>query len=273
MSAAAARWEGQSAADLQQRWDRPHVHIYGRVDSTNTRARELAEAGAAAGTLIVADEQTAGRGLESRRWHSPRGSGLYLTLVLRPSRLVNPTLIPLIAGMAVARSIERSMADMHVGIKWPNDLIVRDRKAGGVLCESTWAGKEPNYLVIGVGINVSQGADEFPSELRDIATSLWLAGGGGPSRLELADLVIDELEERCAAPPDTLDRESLKEFDERDWLRDRRCSIERDGTPPVRATVVGIAPDGALLFRPDRGALERITAGHVLVEDLPTPDY
>lgn len=274
MTRRASHWDGQTLSALQERWDRPHIHLYSRIGSTNTLAVQLAGEGAPPGTLVVADEQTAGRGLGARRWHSPRGSGLYLSVVLRPEKLVNPMLLPLLAGMGAAKAVERLIGGTtRVGVKWPNDLIVDDRKAGGVLCEASWASREPNYAVVGVGINVNQRQQDFPDVLRGIATSLRIAVGRPVSRLELADLAIREVEERCADPPEALDWELLKQYDERDWLRDRRCMIERDDATPLQGTVVGIAPDGALLFRPDRGALERVTSGRVLTDELPLPDY
>jgi biotin-(acetyl-CoA carboxylase) ligase len=109
--------------------------------------------------------------------------------------------------------------------------------------------------------------------LKDVAISLDMAAGCVVSRLELADRIIDEVETSCLNPPEILDREFLRRFDDFDWLRDRRCAVDSGGSTPLAGTAVGIAPDGALLFRPDRGALQRVTAGHVLVDELPTPDF
>jgi len=273
MTREASRWEGQSIRELRDRWDRPHVHIYSRIDSTNARARELADGAAPAGTLVLADEQTAGKGLEGRSWYSPKGSGLYLSLVLRPREASSPLLIPLLAGIGTARAIERVVPQLRPAIKWPNDMIVKDRKLGGILSEATWAGTAPKYIVLGVGLNVQQRPRDFPDELSEVAISIRMAAGRQISRLQLADAVIEEVEERCADLPASLDRECLREFDERDWLRDRRCAVQQPESQPRPGTAVGIAPDGALLFRPDRGALERVTSGRILVEELPLPDY
>lgn len=273
MTRKASRWEGCALSTLRERWDRPHVHIFSRTDSTNARAVELADDGAPAGTLVLADEQTAGRGLVGRRWHSPKGAGLYLSLVFRPKQLENPLVIPVLAGLGAIRAVEATLGSAPVGFKWPNDLIVRDRKAGGVLSEAAWAGEAPNYFVLGVGVNVNQRSSDFPPELREAAISLTMAAGEPVSRLELADGVIREVEELCAAPLPALDRELLRQFDEYDWLRDRRCAVERGAGQLIRGIAVGIAPDGALLFRPDRGALERVSSGRVRCDDLPLPDY
>jgi BirA family biotin operon repressor/biotin-[acetyl-CoA-carboxylase] ligase len=273
MTRKTSSWEGQSLEALRERWDRKHVHLYSRIDSTNNQAKLLAAEGAPAGSLVVADEQTAGRGVAKRRWHSPKGAGLYLSLLLRPRQVPNPLLLPVLAGFASVRAIASLLGDVQVGVKWPNDVIVRDRKAGGVLSEGVWSGDEPNYLVLGIGLNVHQKSSDFPASLRDVAISLDMAAGRAVSRLELADRVIAEVEERCVNPPETLDREFLKQFDDYDWLRDRRCSIAQADAKSREGMAVGIAPDGALLFRPDRGALERLTSGRVVVPDLQLPAY
>ena len=274
MNRIVSRWDGETLQALKERWDRPHLHIYSEVDSTNERARELAEGNAPAGTIVLADMQVQGKGLAGRRWHSPKGGGLYLSLILRPAMLPNPTLLPLLAGLGIARAVRRLVPKAEVAMKWPNDLIVNDRKAGGALSEASFQGERPNYVVLGVGINVNHQPEDFPPELRAVAISLAEAAGDTISRLALADLVLGEIEERCAQPPENLDSEQLREFDEYDWLRDRRCSVEstRDGARQHGAAV-GIAPDGALLFRPDKGALRRVTTERIVAEELPLPDF
>lgn len=273
MTRKASSWEGERLAALRERWDRPHVHIYSSIDSTSTLAVELADEGAAAGTIVLADQQTGGRGVSTRRWHSPKGAGLYLSLVLRPNEVPNPLLLPLLAGLGAARAAQTLVRGAAVGVKWPNDVIVANRKAGGVIAEAAWSGTQPKYVVLGIGVNVHQKAADFPAALRAVAISLDSAAGHAISRLELADRIIREVEDSCLNPPEILDREFLRQFDDYDWLRDRRCSIDSGGSPPLAGTAVGIAPDGALLFRPDRGALQRVTAGRVLVDELPTPDF
>ncbi len=273
MSRGAAVWEGRSAGELKLRWARPELYVFARLDSTNDRARRLAEDGAPHGTVVLADEQSAGRGVGSHRWHSPKGAGVYLSIVLRPERPPNPLLLPLLAGLATARAAARLLEGVPIGIKWPNDLIVADRKAGGVLCEASWSGRAPGYVVVGVGVNVHQGPLDFPEPLRAVATSLDMAAGRQISRLALLDLLIPGLEARCTEPPAVLDRDLLREFDELDWLRGRRGFLKRADGSLVRGAAAGIAPDGALLFRPDGGALERVTSGRVRVEELPVPDY
>ncbi len=273
MTRKGSKWEGLTLVALRERWDRAHVHLYSSVDSTNTQGVKLAEEDAPAGTIVLADEQTAGRGAATRRWHSPKGAGLYMSLVLRPKQAPNPLLIPILAGLAVARAIEGLIGGSAIGVKWPNDLIVAGRKVGGVLSEASWAGSQPKFVVLGIGVNVHQKPRDFPPALRDVATSLDMAAGRSVSRLALADRIIAEVEDRCVSLPEMLDREFLRQFDAYDWLRDRRCATEEARSTSVAGVAVGIAPDGALLFRPDRGALRRLTSERINVEELPTPDY
>jgi BirA family biotin operon repressor/biotin-[acetyl-CoA-carboxylase] ligase len=273
LSGRAATWEGQTPEALERRWNSPQVHLHVSIDSTNNRAKELANCGAPGGTVVLTDEQTAGRGLETRRWHSPRGAGLYLSIILKPESAPNPLLIPLFAGLGVAIAVERLLDGVHVGVKWPNDVIVTDRKAGGVLSEAAWAGRTPHYVVVGVGVNVHQAADDFPEALRPVAISLDMAAGRTVPRLELADLVVSEVRDHCRVLPETLDHEFMRQFNQHDWLRQRRCEVETPDAPRLRGRAMGIAPDGALLIQSDRGALERVSSGRVLVVELPVPDY
>jgi BirA family biotin operon repressor/biotin-[acetyl-CoA-carboxylase] ligase len=272
MIRAASEWDGQSLERLRRRWARSDIYVYGLVDSTNTRAKELAKAGAAPGTIVLADAQAAGRGLARRRWHSPSGSGLYVSLILRPACVPNPLLVPLLAGLAVARAIEQSAGGIRVGLKWPNDLIAGDRKMGGVLVEGAWTRGKPAWLVIGVGINVHVQPDDFPEALRPVATSLDTAGRR-ISRLALADSVIGELEARCNELPVRLEGDLLKQLAERDWLRDRRCIVESPGREETRGVAVGVTPDGALVVRSESGVPISVTSGRIRADELLTPEY
>jgi BirA family biotin operon repressor/biotin-[acetyl-CoA-carboxylase] ligase len=139
----------------------PRVHLR-RTDSTNERARELAVRGAPHGTLVTASEQTAGRGRQGRTWSAPAGKALLCSLVLRDP----PRLLPLAAGVAVAE-----VAGENALIKWPNDILIEDRKVAGILVEGR---PQQHWAVLGIGLNVALRSDDFPSELRDQAGTLGL---------------------------------------------------------------------------------------------------
>ncbi|MCP2620067.1 biotin--[acetyl-CoA-carboxylase] ligase [Candidatus Aminicenantes bacterium AC-334-K16] len=137
--------------------------------STNDVLRELAEQGEEDGVVVLAEEQTAGRGTKGRSWFSPRGKGLYLSVLLRPER--ESALFPLMAGVAVAEAIAEEYS-LWVRLRWPNDLIWEAKKLGGILCESSFAGRKLSYVIIGIGLNLNQLEKDFPVPLRKTAVSL-----------------------------------------------------------------------------------------------------
>jgi BirA family biotin operon repressor/biotin-[acetyl-CoA-carboxylase] ligase len=141
--------------------------------STNDLATKLAEKGADEGTVVVAEEQTKGRGTKGRSWQSACGKGLYASVILRPKQK-DISLLPLMAGVACAEAV-RGATGLEVGLKWPNDIVWRKKKLGGILCESSFLGDTVVYAVLGLGLNVNQKRSDFPDELRPIATSLRIA--------------------------------------------------------------------------------------------------
>jgi len=150
------------------------IHRLTSCPSTNEFALALAREGAEEGTVVIAAEQTAGRGTKGRVWHSPAGKGLYASVILRPRRR-DLSLLPLVAGIAGAEAV-RDAAGVEARLKWPNDIVCGGRKLGGILCEGSYSGGFPVYAVLGIGLNVGQKRDDFPPELRMQATSLRLIG-------------------------------------------------------------------------------------------------
>jgi len=177
----------------------PLVHeaiVFDRVTSTNDLLRKLAADGAPAGTVVLAEEQTGGRGRMGSRWHSPLGVGLYLSVLFRPSsdprHLTRWTL-----GAAVAAAEAcRAATGAEIGIRWPNDLLWRGAKLAGALAESRGTTNRATDLVIGLGVNVGQAPRDFPDDLRDSASSLAIAcGGRAPAREDLAAGFLTRLAE------------------------------------------------------------------------------
>jgi len=155
------------------------VHRLASVPSTNDAARALALDGAAHGTAVLAKEQTRGRGTKGRAWHSPAGLGLYASFVLRGpggGDLPFPHLVPLAAGLAASDAV-RETSGVETLLKWPNDVVHRGRKLGGILCEAQSGGEAGGFAVVGIGINVGHGPDDFPEGLRAASTSVKIAGG------------------------------------------------------------------------------------------------
>ncbi len=165
-----SREELQSILDTQ--WAGKEIVCLDVVDSTNTKAKELAEKGYPSGTLVVAQQQTAGKGRRGRGWESPAGSGIFMTLLLKPA--IDPdhaSMLTLVAALSVAKALaEITQAD--VKIKWPNDIVVNGKKICGILTEMSAQLNHINHIVIGIGINVHN--EDFSEELRPVASSLLL---------------------------------------------------------------------------------------------------
>jgi BirA family transcriptional regulator, biotin operon repressor / biotin---[acetyl-CoA-carboxylase] ligase len=258
------RWEGRTGAELAALWALPEVRVHTRVGSTSDLARALAEHGAAAGTLVLADEQTAGRGRAGRGWSSAAGLGLWLSAVLRPAALPHPGALPLLLGLRIAQALDRWVAPATVGIKWPNDLILSGRKVAGLLCEGVWSGAGPAFVVAGIGVNVLHRETDFPPQILGNATSLGLHAGQEVRRLEVATAVAQSLRSllglEIALSPEDLDR-----LRARDYLRGRAVAVCDPPSGAVLAEGVadGIAADGSLRVRHPDGAVAAVQAGTV----------
>lgn len=162
---------------LSTTWLGRRIELFDSLPSTNREAVQLAQADVEHGTVVVAGSQTAGRGRLSRTWFSPPGANLYCSTILRttrpPERVAEwLSWLPLISALAAAEAIEQVSA-IHVSVKWPNDLLISERKVGGILCESGTGIRSDPFQVIGIGINVNMDHDDWPTDLRDSATSIW----------------------------------------------------------------------------------------------------
>lgn len=158
---------------------------FATVSSTNDVAKELALQGEEEGTVILAEEQTAGRGTKGRSWYSARSLGLYASVILRPTRS-DLSLLPLAMGLACREALNEAF---HLGVvsKWPNDLILHKKKVGGILLESSFTGNWPSFVIFGFGINVNHEINDFPEELKDKAISLRQACGRKIDRPQLLE--------------------------------------------------------------------------------------
>jgi BirA family transcriptional regulator, biotin operon repressor / biotin---[acetyl-CoA-carboxylase] ligase len=218
----------------------PRVH-HRVADSTNERAKELARAGAPHGTLVTAGEQTAGRGRQGRSWLARPGSSVLMSLVLRDP----PESLPLAAAVAVAEAVPADCL-----IKWPNDVLVSGRKLAGILVEGR---PQEGWAVLGIGLNVTTPAADFPAELRDIATSLAAALGEALDTEEVLAALLARLDTRLASPLD----EVLEEWRGRDALLG--SEVHWSGGA---GTAAGIAADGSLLVDTESGQVT-LAAGEV----------
>ncbi len=229
-----------------------------RVGSTMDVLHQMAEAGASARAAVVAGEQTGGRGSRGRGWVSRRG-GLWLSVLFRPGAAPGLELMSLRIGLAVAEALELLGAP-PVGLKWPNDLMLGDRKLGGVLCEARWQGNAPGWVVAGLGLNV---ANATPASLRAIATRLISVLPG----ITPEDLVAPLLAALRRVDPDAgpLTADERARFQCRDWLHGRPLRA------PAAGVAVGLSPDGALLVQLAAGATTAVRAGTIELADSSTP--
>jgi BirA family biotin operon repressor/biotin-[acetyl-CoA-carboxylase] ligase len=228
----------------------PRVH-HRVTDSTNERARELALRGAPHGTLVTADEQTAGRGRQGRTWLAPSGEALLMSVVLR-NLAAAQAYLPLAAALAVCDACEQS-APVRCEIKWPNDVWIDGRKVAGILIEGR---PQDGWAVVGIGLNVATAQEEFPDELREIATSLQAAGGASESPYAPAAVLgplLRALDARLAGAPTQI----IAAWRERDALRGR--SVRWHGGEGKAA---GIDDSGALMVETSSGRVT-LDAGEV----------
>lgn len=176
-----------------------NIRLHDVVGSTQDELRALAEQGAPEGTLVIAEQQTSGRGRMGRSWVSPPGKGVWMSLLLRPSVPLPLTpQLTLLAAVALSRAINR-VVPLDIGIKWPNDLLVEGRKISGILLESAAEDERLRYVVVGLGISVNLDAEDYPEELLEKAISLKMAAGGQAiSRSELIAAVLEQFEQLYA---------------------------------------------------------------------------
>jgi BirA family biotin operon repressor/biotin-[acetyl-CoA-carboxylase] ligase len=251
--------------EVVRRWYEPRLlrgEIVHRdtIDSTNRLAAELARGGAAEGTVVLAEQQTAGRGRLGRTWESPAGVNLYGSIVLRPG--VPPVEVPrltLVAGIAVAEAIAATIA-VRPQIKWPNDVLLSGRKVAGVLTELEAEAERVRFVIVGIGVNLNARRGDFPPELAAKATSLALAGGAPVDRAAFTGRLLGAFDE--------LYGEFLRggfgalrpRYDAFHCLPGRRVTV--DGRPPLTGTVRGVDDEGALLVD-DGTAVRRVVSGEV----------
>jgi BirA family biotin operon repressor/biotin-[acetyl-CoA-carboxylase] ligase len=235
------------------------IVYYSSIGSTNEVLKELAAQGAPEGTLVIADEQTEGKGRLGRKWVAPPGTSLLMSLLFRPD--LAPSQAPrltMICSLAIADAIE-GLTGLPVGLKWPNDIFIGDKKAGGILTESATTGGHLDYVVVGMGLNVNLAVSTLP-ELSGMATSLSQELGREVSRLELLWRILGEIETRY---------KSLRrgESPHEEWAA-RLINLGREVQVTMPHGVLvgwaeGVDADGALILRTPDGQCRRILAGDV----------
>ncbi len=240
-----------------------HLLVYGdRIDSTNERALELLDRGFPEGTLVVAEEQTQGRGRRGRTWASPARLGIYATLLLRPAlEAARVPLIAFAASVGLARALEEA-AGTKVEIKWPNDLVLHGRKLAGLLAEARTYEERP-AVVVGLGINVNMAREDLPEEFRDQATSLLLATGRKWDRSLLLERLLERWEEEHFRLLRDGGSEILLRWKERSWLREGTLVRAELGDEVLRGIFRGLEPGGEMRLEVEEGAIRQLAFGEV----------
>lgn len=227
-------------------WVAKEVLYFDTIDSTNTKAQELAEKGYPSGTLVVADKQESGKGRRGRSWVSPSGTGIFMTLMIKPD--INPnnaSMLTLVAALAVAKAIT-SVTGEKALIKWPNDIVVNGKKVCGILTEMNAQFDYINHIVVGIGINVHN--ESFPEEISQMASSLMIEAGG--KRFHRAQIIAETMsyfEQYYDTFLKTQDLSALvREYDE--LLVNRNKSVRvLDPKEPFDGKAMGITPKGELI--------------------------
>lgn len=227
-------------------WVAKEVLYFDTIDSTNTKAQELAEKGYPSGTLVVADKQESGKGRRGRSWVSPSGTGIFMTLMIKPD--INPnnaSMLTLVAALAVAKAIT-SVTGEEALIKWPNDIVINGKKVCGILTEMNAQFDYINHIVVGIGINVHN--ESFPEEISRMASSLMIEAGG--KRFHRAQIIAETMsyfEQYYDTFLKTQDLSALvREYDE--LLVNRNKSVRvLDPKEPFDGKAMGITPKGELI--------------------------
>ena len=253
-----------SAASIERFLTNPAVSVefHSSIDSTNNRAKALAAAGCPQGTLVVADCQTAGRGRQGRPFYSPAGTGVYFSLVLRPSfPLADVTFITSYAAVCTARAMEE-IFDVDVQIKWVNDIFVAGHKCCGILTEAAVLPETGgvDYAVVGIGINVSEPDGGFPDEFSDVAHALCPHGpDDGDARARLVARITDLLMADVDAIPTCPHLATYRKHS----LLDGRTVTVFEGQASYTATVIGVNDDFTLEVELANGTRKALSSGEV----------
>ena len=242
---------------------RKEIAYFAEIDSTNKKAREIAGGGAPEGTLVIAEEQSRGRGRIGRSWYSPARAGIYLSLILRPK--VPPNEAPkmtLVAGVSVAEALLRA-TPLKPRIKWPNDILIKGRKICGILTETSAEMDALHFVVVGVGINVNN--RDFPEELKKIATSVYLETGKNFDRVRLLQEFLFQFERFYSTFLSSGFESIGKRWGQLSMLMNKDVAVHMiDRT--CKGRVMELDEDGALVIKNEHGEREKIYSGDIELE-------
>ncbi len=247
---------------LKTKWIGKTIHHFDTLDSTNAKAYQLALDGAEEGEVVIAESQEKGKGRLGRQWVSPPSLNLYLSVILRPK--IPPhqaSLITLMAAVATADAIQKVSGLLPL-IKWPNDLLLRNRKVAGLLNEIHSEIDRVHFVILGVGVNLNADEKTFSEEIRAIATSLKMETGQTISRKVFLQLFLQELERWYSVFIHGERAVILRAWRDRAHLKGRRVKINSFGEA-LAGTAIDVDSDGALILETEDGERKRVVAGDV----------
>ncbi|WP_054957613.1 biotin--[acetyl-CoA-carboxylase] ligase [Paenibacillus dakarensis] len=238
------------------------IEVLPSTVSTQEDARKLAEAGAPEGTVVLAEEQTGGRGRMGKKFYSPFGKGIWMSLVLRPTQPLHLTQqLTLLTGVAVRRAILKATG-VDTGIKWPNDLLIDGKKVCGILLESATEDDTVRYCIAGIGISVNLREDDYPDDLKQVASSLRMASGSNLNRNELICSILDELETLYDLYNDQGFEPIASLWESASVTLDREVSVH-SSMGVLTGVAAGLHPSGALLVKNNTGELIPVFSGDI----------
>ena len=245
------------------------LRFFNTVESTNSTLKALASEGAVDGTVIISDAQSMGRGRMGRDWSSSAGLGIWMSILLRPK--LHPAMIQsltLLTAVAVSKALE-AYPDIIPGIKWPNDILLGNKKCCGILTELSAEAERVSWVVTGIGININQLETDFPEGLQPTATSLrqHIKQGAPLNRCDIAAQVLNQFERIYCDYLLNGPSQMLKEWKERSVTIGRRVNLIKDQTTiAVKALDIGV--DGRLVVEYDDGTIEEVISGEISLRNL-----
>lgn len=236
------------------------IHYFDKVDSTNEEALKLAANGAQEGDVVITDQQTSGKGRSGRHWFSPPDRNIYMSLILRPPCSPQEAVkLTTVAGVAIAKTL-RNITGKKIDVKWPNDIWANGKKLGGILTEARTQGGKDVTVILGIGIDVNIAGDEFPEELRRVATSLKELTGESLDRNEVIASLLQALEDWydkfCAGQW----KDIVEWSDQENVLKNKRVRITTGGRE-FTGRANGLDEDGYLVVTSDEGETAHFMEG------------
>lgn len=243
------------------------IKYYNTIDSTNTKAKELGTFGAKEGTVVISEEQIGGRGRLGRTWVSPKFKGIWMSIILKPNiEPMEASKVTQIAAASVCMSINK--LGLNSAIKWPNDIILNNKKICGILTEMSGELNKVNYIIVGIGINVNMESEDFPGDIKNIATSIKIESGKKVKRKELVASIFNNFETLYDEfiKSGTIEK-SINICRENSALIGKQVKIIKR-SEEVFAKAIGLTEDGELMVEYNDGKVDKIVSGEVSVRGM-----